>query len=103
MKERNKAIPASYVFLENNRGEILMMLRQNTGYQDGMWNVPSGHMELAESPRAAMVREGKEEVGVDFSPEDLELVHVSHRPKHDNTADRIDFFFRTRRWGRGDC
>src|SRR3990167_7612133 len=47
----------------------------------------------------AMMREAKEEVGIDLLPGDLELVHVSYRPKHDNTDNRVDFFFRTRTWG----
>lgn len=97
-KERNKAIPAAYLLLQNNRGELLLALRANTGYQDGSWNVPSGHVEASESPKQAMIREAKEEVGIDLKPEDLELIHLSHRPQHDETGDRIDFFFRATRW-----
>jgi 8-oxo-dGTP pyrophosphatase MutT (NUDIX family) len=97
MKERNKAVPAVYLLL-TQEGMILMALRHNTGYQDGNWNVPSGHVEAGESPKAAMIREAKEEIGIDLAPDDLEFVHVSHRPKHDPTGDRIDFFFRARQW-----
>ncbi len=97
MKIRNKAIPAVYVFLEQE-GKILLARRANTGYQDGNYNVPSGHVEASELPKAAMVREAKEEVGVELLPEDLELVHVSYRPQHDETGDRVDFFFRATKW-----
>ena len=98
MKIRNKAVPAVYVFLERG-GEILLARRANTGYQDGNYNVPSGHVEASELPKTAMVREAKEEIGIDLLPEDLELVHISYRPKHDETGDRVDFFFRARKWG----
>jgi ADP-ribose pyrophosphatase YjhB (NUDIX family) len=97
MKIRNKAIPAVYVFLEKD-GTILVARRCNTGYQDGNYNVPSGHVEASELPRAAMIREAKEEIGIDLSPENLKLVHVSYRPKHDETGDRVDFFFRATKW-----
>jgi mutator protein MutT len=98
MKQRNTAIPAAYLILRSGGGKILMALRANTGYQDGNWNLPSGHVEASESPKQAIIREAAEEIGVDIQPEDLELVHVSHRPKHDNTGDRIDFFFRAKDW-----
>lgn len=97
MKIRNKAIPAVYIFLERE-GKILVARRCNTGYQDGNYNVPSGHVEAGELPVAAMIREAKEEIGIDLSPEDLEIVHVSYRPKHDETDNRVDFFFRAKNW-----
>jgi mutator protein MutT len=97
MKERNKAIPAAYVFLEKN-GEVLIARRCNTGYQDGNYQVPAGHVEMGELPSEALIREAKEEIGIDISPGDLTLVHVSYRPKHDNTDNRVDFFFRATTW-----
>jgi len=98
MTNRNKAIPAVYIFLEKD-GKYLVVRRCNTGYQDGNYQVPAGHVDAGELPTEAMVREAKEEVGIDLSPSDLELVHVSYRPKHDNTDNRVDFFFRARTWG----
>ena len=98
MGTRNKAIPAVYIFLEKD-GKFLVARRCNTGYQDGNYQVPAGHIDEGELPTEAMVREAKEEVGIDLLPSDLELVHVSYRPKHDNTDNRVDFFFRTRTWG----
>lgn len=98
MATRNKAIPAVYIFLEKDE-KYLVARRCNTGYQDGNYQVPAGHVDEGELPTEAMVREAKEEVGIDVSSNDLELVHVSYRPKHDNTDNRVDFFFRTRIWG----
>ena len=97
MKERNKAVPAVYLFLEIG-GRWLFALRKNTGYQDGNWNVPSGHVEEKELPTQAMIREAKEELDVCLLGENLELVHVSFRPGHDETGSRADYFFKTRVW-----
>ena len=71
-RERNKAVPAVYLILERDDGCILLMRRCNTGYQDGNYNLPSGHVEDGELPKAAMVREAKEEIGIDVAQEDLE-------------------------------
>jgi 8-oxo-dGTP diphosphatase len=97
MKDRNKAIPASYIFFEKD-GKYLIARRANTGYYDGMYQVPAGHVDAGELPTEAAVREGKEEVGVTINPKDLELFHVSYRPKHDDTDNRVDFFFRISKW-----
>lgn len=98
MKTRNKAIPASCIFLEKNE-KYLVARRCNTGYQNGNYHVPAGHVDEGELPTEAIVREAKEEIGIDLLPADLELVHVSYRPKHNNTDNRVDFFFRARTWG----
>lgn len=97
MAERNKAIPAVYIFLEKD-GKYLIARRFQTGYRDGQYQLPAGHVEAGELPTEAMVREAKEEVGIDVFVHDLELVHISYRPKHDNTDNRVDFFFKAHTW-----
>jgi len=97
MKNRNKAVPAAYLLLEQD-GKILIARRCNTGYQDGNYQVPAGHVEEGELPLEALIREAKEEIGIDLDPADIEFVHVSYRPKHDETGDRVDFFFRAKKW-----
>ena len=46
-------VPAAYVFLlrEGSRGtEVLLQLRQNTGYRDGYWAAAAaGHVERGET------------------------------------------------------
>jgi 8-oxo-dGTP diphosphatase len=98
MKNRITSAVAVYLILEQEHGYILIMRRCNTGYQDGMYQVCAGHLETGELPTEAMLREAKEEIGIILKKEDLELVHVSARPKHDETGNRIDFFYRARRW-----
>ena len=97
MKERNKAVPAVYLVLEKEK-KILLMRRANTGYQDGNYALPAGHVEAGELPRAALVREVKEELGITVDENDLVFLHVSYRPKHDETGDRVDLFFGAKQW-----
>lgn len=44
--------------------ELLLGLRQNTGYGDGFYCMPAGHQELFENSHQAVSRELKEEVDV---------------------------------------
>ena len=97
MKERFKAVPAVYLFLKKD-GNIFLTRRFNTGYKDGEYMVPSGHVEAGESLCAAMAREAMEEVGVLVRPVDLRLVHVMYRAAADATGERADFFFDTASW-----
>lgn len=80
----------SVYFLFFKEEKILLMQRYNTGYQDGKYGLPSGHVEEHESLREAMAREVAEEIGIAISPNDFSLVHVMHRKEND---ERVDFFF----------
>ena len=97
MKQRNKAIPAVYLLLMRD-GKVLVARRCNTGYEDGNYQVPAGHVEEGELPRQALVREAKEEIGIDLKADDLELVHTSYLAKHDETDNRADFYFKATKW-----
>ncbi len=97
MIERIKAVPAVYLLLECGR-KILLMRRFNTGYQDGSYSVPAGHIDGDELPTEALVRETSEEIGVHLRPSQLKLVHTSYRPKHDQTGSRVDLYFSAVGW-----
>lgn len=94
-EERFKVIPAVYlVLIKDNK--ILLSRRHNTGYFDGNYSFPAGHLDGNETLKQAMVRETKEEIDVLLDPADLELVHTMNRKIPDN--ERIDFFFRAKKW-----
>lgn len=98
MKIRHTTKIASFAILERD-GQILLARRCNTGYADGLYQMPSGHVEADEYPVEAAAREAKEEVGVDIAVRDLEFVHASYRiNKVDGAGDYVDFFFKTNKW-----
>ena len=96
-KERNKTVPASYLLLRRGN-EILLMRRKGSGYYDGWYSVPAGHVEAGELPMNALIREIKEELSIVLDKDDIRLVHTMYRTKHDETGDRVDFFFAATRW-----
>ena len=97
MTNRNPAATVSYIFLKKD-GKILLARRFNTGWQDGNYQMPAGHIEEGELPSEAAIREILEEVGVHIAPEDLRFVHAGFRTKHDDTGDRVDYYFESSKW-----
>lgn len=75
--------------------QILIARRQNTGYRDGEYSVPAGHLDGGETVIAAGIREAQEEVGLELRASDLEFIGVMHRLEDD---ERVDFFLRVRKW-----
>jgi len=92
-----KVIPAVYLFLRRG-DEVLLLRRANTGYQDGKYSVIAGHLNGGELATQALVREAKEEAGIDVSPSSLQFVHAAHRLNDGRESERVDFFFESREW-----
>jgi 8-oxo-dGTP pyrophosphatase MutT (NUDIX family) len=94
-------VPAAYVFLLRDGAsgtEVLLQLRQHTGYMDDHWAAAAaGHVERGETAYDAAHREAQEELGI--SDLDLSFVTSMQRTRHDQPIDeRIDFFFTARSW-----
>ncbi|GAA1024403.1 hypothetical protein Aple_038240 [Acrocarpospora pleiomorpha] len=78
-------------------GHVLLAQRQGTGYADGWWNVPSGHLEEGETIDQAVIREAREEVGVGLRLADLRFVHLCHFRNPEGEG-RIGAFFEATMW-----
>jgi ADP-ribose pyrophosphatase YjhB (NUDIX family) len=91
---RHHLIPEAHLLLFKDQ-QVLLLRRQNTGYEDGNFSVIAGHVEANETASEAMVREAREEAGLRIEKSDLRLCHIVHR-KAEN--ERISFFFTTPRW-----
>ena len=55
---------------------ILLAKRLNTGWMDGNYSVVAGHLDGNETFLQAIVREAKEESGIDLDGKNLQAVHV---------------------------
>ena len=99
MTERPKVIPTVYMVLSKGN-KILMSRRFNTGFQDGNYSFPAGHLNSDdESCKQAVIREAKEEIDVEVDEKDIELAHVMHRRQIEPTNERrINLFFIAKKW-----
>lgn len=95
IKERFKAVVSVHLILIKDNC-VLLYLRQNTGFGDGLYSVIAGHIDGDETVTQAMIRESYEEAGIIVKPEDLEINCVMHR----KTSDReiIDYFMILHKW-----
>lgn len=96
MKERNK-LPISVQLILEKENKILLMKRKNTGYEDGKYSLPGGHVKANEEIRKALIREAKEEIGIDLDIKDMEFYKVMNR-KVSKQQEYIDFIFKTKHW-----
>lgn len=89
---------ACYGIIRNDKWETLFQKRANTWFRDGMYQLPSGHMEWKESMKECMKREMKEELGIDIQDSDLMLEHISHRVSKDRVYFDVYFSIKTYTW-----
>ena len=75
-RERFKMIVSGYLLFIKS-GKILLLRRKNTGYMDGWYGLPSGHIEDNETPVQALKREVKEESGLN-----IEIVKLTNHKKY---------------------
>lgn len=91
--ERFKLIPeVSLVWIKD--GKVLLLRRANTGWQDGKYCFPAGHVEEGETMKETGVRESFEEAGLTIDPKNLKFLHVQHRWHTDAGGhSRVGFYF----------
>lgn len=97
MEERYKcAVVVDLMLTRKNNGknEILLALRKNTGYNDGEYELPGGHVDAGEDLIDAMIREAKEELNIILKREDLKIEHILHHYK----GDRIKFLISAKKY-----
>lgn len=75
--------------------QILLLRRFNTGFRDGEYSVPAGHLDGGETVMQAGIREGREEVGLELNEKDMTFSTVMHRIEDD---ERVDFFLHVHQW-----
>jgi len=77
------------------KNQILLLRRFNTGFRDGEYSVPAGHLDGGETVMQAAVREAEEEIGVKIAESEMTFSTVMHRIEDD---ERVDFFVQVHTW-----
>jgi 8-oxo-dGTP diphosphatase len=75
MSDKHRVIPAVCMVVYDD-DKVLLHRRINTGYRDGWYAPPGGHVEQDETVLEAAPRELREETGLIAKPEDFELFHI---------------------------
>lgn len=93
--------PVTVHLLFFREDQVLLLRRFNTGYADGMYSVPAGHLDGGEPVRMAALREAEEEIGLKLAPAQIAFAGVMHRKSDDplpGTGERVDFFVHVQVW-----
>jgi len=88
--QRFKQIASSYLILIEG-GKVLLSRRFKTGYMDGHYSLPAGHVDKGETIEDCLVRETYEEIGIKIKKKNIKFIHVMHRKEADI---RLDFFYK---------
>ncbi len=81
------------ILIEDSR--ILLLRRFNTGYEDGNYSLVAGHIDGGEELKAAMIREAREEAGIELSPSNLSVAGVIHLM---TDKEYVSFFLQATEW-----
>ena len=93
--------PVTVHLLFFRENQILLLRRFNTGFEDGNYSVPAGHLDGNETVRMAAIREAFEEIGVHIEIDDIAFATVMHRKSDDTlsgASERVDFFVHVKAW-----
>jgi ADP-ribose pyrophosphatase YjhB (NUDIX family) len=72
----NSLVPGGSAIVTNDQGEILLQRRTDSG----LWALPGGTMDIGETLAGAVVREVREETGLEVEP--VRIVGIYSDPKH---------------------
>lgn len=91
MKERFKLVITVGLILLNDKGQVLLQKRCNTGYMDGKYGLIAGHLEKDESLVDGITREAKEEIDAILDKNNVEFVCMIRRG---DNCDYVNTYFK---------
>jgi len=94
---RHTNIVAAYLVLQKD-DQVLLLQRQNTGYEDGNYSVIAGHVEPGETFTQAIIREAREEANVVITQNNIVSQHVQHRKSLTDRSERVDVYYLVKDW-----
>jgi ADP-ribose pyrophosphatase YjhB (NUDIX family) len=96
--ERFRIAAAVYGILRE-RGRILLMRRAGTGYRDDQFSLPAGHLDGGEDVITGLIRELREELGIEADPRHCRFALLMHTaPEDADDHEYFHVFFSVDRW-----
>jgi 8-oxo-dGTP diphosphatase len=89
-------LPVVAIALVDPAGRVLIARRRADGPHGGLWEFPGGKIEPGERPEAALVREAREELGVEVAESELQPVGFASEPL--GTRHLVLLLYCTDRW-----
>ncbi len=90
--ERERFLSSIYIILKNEKGEVLLQRRQGTKLWPGFLALPAGHIDEGENAYEAVVREAREELGIEIDVNDIIDTFVVNR-KNKSLPPYYDVYF----------
>lgn len=84
------------VWIMNEKGEVLIQKRSATKKnQPNMWGITAGHLAVNEEPMIGMLREMKEEIGINVLKQELEFLSIEKCNDVNNKCFLYMYFYQT--------
>jgi 8-oxo-dGTP pyrophosphatase MutT (NUDIX family) len=100
--ERYRTLSAVFPVIlreQDGKTQVLLARRQNTGYMDGLWDCAgSGHVDEGETASQAVIRECKEELGIEVDPTGVTFAHLCHRLGLNGARTYYDLYFHVKKY-----
>lgn len=97
MKQNSFKIRATVHVLFFRDNNVLMLLRKNVSL-DGLYSLVAGHVDEGETVTQAIIREAKEEAGINIDAKDIEIKTVCHSYSRHNDREFIQFYAVCKKW-----
>lgn len=88
----------SAVFLLLNDGNKVLMQKRISQHENGNYGLVCGHLDGDETAQEGIVREAREEAGIDIELDDLRVLHVAHINIKDGEGEYFNVYLTTDVW-----
>ena len=95
--KKEKFLSAVYLIIKNENEDILLQRRQNTKLWPGFLALPAGHVDEKENAIEALIREVKEELGIEISIDDIVDTFVVNR-RNKSLLPYYDIYFEVKNY-----
>lgn len=92
-------VTAAVYGILRDQDRMLLIRRAGTGYRDGHLSLPAGHLDGGEDAVTGLMRELREELGIEADPRSCRLALLMHAaPEHAHDREYFHLFFFVDGW-----